>query len=57
MRPRVRNEYMTEWDKLVRKYATGGLEYSGYKMENSGLRTVTEPVYALESDHNPSPEP
>jgi len=29
----------------------------GYSIENSRLRTVTKPVYALESDHNPSPKP
>jgi tRNA G18 (ribose-2'-O)-methylase SpoU len=37
--------------------ATGGLEYLGYNIENSRPRTVTKPVYALESDHNPSPKP
>jgi TrmH family RNA methyltransferase len=37
--------------------ATGGLEYLSYNIENSRLRTVTKPLYALESDHNPSPEP
>ncbi len=44
-------------DKVVRKLATGGLEYLVYNMENSRLGTVTKPVYALESDHNPSPKP
>jgi hypothetical protein len=28
-----------------------------YNIGNSGLRTVAKPVYALESDHNPSPKP
>ena len=42
---------------MVHKLATGGLEYLIYNMENSRLRTVTKPVSALESDHNPSPKP
>ena len=54
--PPVRGEG-GQGDKMVRKLTDGGLEYLVNNMENSRLRTVTKPVYALESDHNPSPKP
>src|SRR5262249_53958376 len=66
-RPRGPYECISEaekgWGKerwgteMVRKQQIDGLAYLSYNIENSRLRTVTKLVFALESDHNPSPKP